>query len=125
MTMSKEKPRDLLRALQKERQRLLRRLTGEKELAVGTVSAVPRKCGNPRCRCARGEGGHEQTLFLFMDKNGWRRCKLVRRADEPRMHRAGKRYRQFRQDLQRLRAIDKREKEILMAIRGERALRYE
>jgi hypothetical protein len=122
--MSRKKSRDMLGDLQQERRRLLRRLTGEKELAVGSVSVVSRKCGNPRCRCARGEGGHEQTLFLFIDRDGRRRCKVIRRADEARIHKAGNRYRQFRQDLQRLRAIDKREKEILMAIRGERALRY-
>ncbi len=94
------------------------------ELAVGTVSVVLRKCGNPGCHCARGDG-HPQTLFLFNDEEGRRRCKLVRRADEVRLHAAGKRYRAFRQDLKQLRAIDRREKEILMALRDMRALRYE
>lgn len=42
---------------------------------------------------------HPQTLFLFNDeKAGRRRCKLVRRSDEARMLRAGKRYRQFRDE---------------------------
>jgi hypothetical protein len=86
----------------------------EGELAVGSVSPVQRKCGNPSCHCAEGPG-HPQVLFLFQDEQGERRCKLVRRADEARLLRAGERYRDFRDGLKRLRAIDRREKEILMA----------
>jgi len=94
------------------------------ELAVGTVSVVRRKCGNSSCHCAQGEG-HLQMLFLFNDEEGRRRCKLVRRADEQRLQAAGVRYRAFREDLKQLRAIDRREKEILMALREVRALHYE
>ena len=103
---------------------MLRELMQEQELAVGTVSIVARKCGNPRCHCADGPG-HTQMLFLFYDDDGRRRCKLVRRADESRMLAAGELYRTFRDGLKRLRAIDRREKEILMALRDLRALRYE
>jgi hypothetical protein len=114
-----------LRQLALERRRLIRRLTQDHELAVGTVSVVQRPCGHPGCHCARGPG-HPQTLFLFKDaKIGRRRCKLVRRADEARLLRAGQRYREFRQDLQRLRAIDQREKQILLALLETRAIRYE
>ena len=114
-----------LRQLAQERRRLIRRLTQDYPLAVGTVSVVHRPCGNPGCHCARGPG-HPQTLFLFKDKKlGRRRCKLVRRADEARLLRAGQRYREFRQDLQALRALDQREKQILMALLDMRAIRYE
>ena len=125
--MSKSRPRLVasLRQLQQERQRLLRRLTRNHELAVGSVAAVHRQCGNPTCHCSEGPG-HPQTLFLFTDKKeGRRRCKLVRRADEARMLRAGQRYREYRQDLKQIRAIDRREKQILMALMEARAIRYE
>ena len=121
--MSSSDLHESLRKLHKERRRLLRHLTQEHELAIGTVSLVRRKCGNPGCRCARGPG-HLQTLFLFKDAQGVRRCKLVRRMDEHRLHQAGERYRAFREDLKQLRAIERREKEILMAIRDQRALHY-
>lgn len=124
MAMSRKKLLAALRELQQERRRRLRRLTRDHELAVGSVSVVARKCGNPTCGCASGPG-HLQTLFLFSDQDGRRRCKLVRRADEPRLHKAGERYRAFREDLKQLRAIDRREKEILMALRDQRAIRYE
>jgi len=78
--------------LHRERRRLIRLLESDQELAVGSVSTVSRKCGNPRCRCVAGPG-HLQTLFLYKDGKK-RRCKLVRRADEKRMLQASERYRQ-------------------------------
>lgn len=113
-----------LQQLHQQRRHLVRRLKREHELAIGSVSVVNRKCGNPSCHCVDGPG-HPQTLFLFKDRiEGHRRCKLVRRADEARMLQAGERYRQFREDLKRLRAIDLEEKRILMALAEVRAIRY-
>ena len=122
--MSRTKLLASLHQLHQERRRLIRRLKREHELAIGTVSVVNRKCGNPRCHCVEGPG-HPQTLFLFKDeKDGHRRCKLVRRADEAWMLRAGERYREFREDLKQLRAIDLEEKRILTALAEVRAVRY-
>lgn len=125
MTMSRTKLLASLHQLHQKRRRLIRRLKREHKLAIGTVSMVNRKCGNLRCHCVDGIG-HPQTLFLFKDeKEGRRRCKLVRRADEARMLRAGERYREFREDMKLLRAIDLEEKRILMALAEVRAIRYE
>lgn len=125
MEMSIEDLQDSLRKLQQERHHLLRCLTREHELAIGTVSMIRRKCGNPNCHCAKGPG-HPQVLFLFRDTNtGQRRCKYVRKDDESRMLRAGEHYREFRKALKRLRAIDKQEKQILMALAEKRAIHYE
>ena len=124
--MKKSRPKLLasLRRLHQERRRLIRRLKREHDLAIGTVSVVNRKCGNPRCHCVEGPG-HPQTLFLFKDETeGRRRCKLVRRADESWMLKAGERYREFREDMKALRAIDLEEKRILMAIAEVRAIDY-
>ena len=125
MKMSRAKLLASLRQLHQERRRLLRRLTREHPLAIGTVSVVHRKCGHPNCHCATGPG-HPQTLFLFKDqKEGRRRCKLVRRADESRMLRAGEHYREFREDLKQLRAINQEEMRILVAFAEVRAIQYE
>ena len=111
--------------LQQERRHLLRRLTKEHEIAMGSVSLVYRKCGNPRCHCVQGPT-HPQVLFLYTDKKTeQRRCKLIRRADEKRMLQAGERYKEFRKDMMRLRAIDKQEKQILMALAESRSVQYE
>ena len=115
---------DLLRRLQAERRTLLRRLTRDHELAMGSVSLVRRKCGKTNCHCAQGSG-HPQTLFLFQGDDGQRRCKLVRQADAKRLLRAGESYREFRADLRRLRALNQQEEEILVAAMERRALSYE
>ena len=116
MEKSRRKLLASLSLLHQERRQLLRRLKADHELAIGTVSMVKRKCGNPNCHCAKGPG-HTQTLFLFMDEEQTRRrCKLVRRVDESRMLLAGNRYCQFRDDMKRLRAIDLEEKQILMYV---------
>jgi Family of unknown function (DUF6788) len=125
--MRKSRPQLLasLHQIHEERRRLIRRLKQEHELAIGTVSVVNRKCGNPSCHCVEGPG-HPQTLFLFKDETeGRRRCKLVRRADEAWMLRAGERYREFREDMKQLRAIDLEEKQILVALAEVRGIRYE
>jgi Family of unknown function (DUF6788) len=125
MTMSREKLLANLHQLHKERRNLLKRLTRPHVLAIGTVSLVRRKCGNPTCHCTVGPG-HPQTLFLYKDsKETRRRCKLVRREDEAWMTRAGERYREFRRDLKQLRALDHKEKQIFMALAQERAVWYE
>jgi len=123
--MSIEDINDSLRELQQERHQLLHSLMQEHELAIGTVSMIRRKCGNPNCHCAKGPG-HPQVLFLFKDtKSGHRRCKYVRKDDESRMLRAGEHYRKFKEALKRLRAIDKQEKQFLMALAEKRAIHYE
>lgn len=125
MGQSSRKLLAILKQLNQERQGLLRRLTGAQELAIGTVATIGRKCGNPSCHCLEGPG-HLQTLFLFKDeKKGRRRCKLVRRVDEARMQRAGDGYRQFRDDMKQLRAIDREEKRILLALAHGRAVHYD
>ncbi len=124
MKPSRTKSLASLRKIHQERRRLIRRLLRKDELAIGTVSVVRRKCGNPRCHCADGSG-HPQTLFLFQDpQEDRRRCKLVRRADEAWMMQAGERYREFRKGIQQLRAIDREEKQILVALAEGRAIRY-
>ena len=113
-----------LRRLHDERRRLLRLLRQGDELAIGTVSVVRRKCGNSSFPCPEG-AGHPQTLFLFKGDDGRRRCKLVRRQDEDRLQRAGRSYRELRDALRRLRAINQREERILVALMKRRALHYE
>ncbi len=124
VTMSRAQLLATLKKLYGERRRLLRRLTAQGELAIGTVSAVDRKCGNPTCHCVDA-AGHPQVQFLFNDDEGRRRCKLVRKADEQRLLRAGERYADFRTDLRRLNDLSSREREMLMSLRDLRGIRYE
>jgi len=123
VAQSSTRLRVALRRLHRERGRLLRLLRRADELAIGTVSVVRRKCGKSGCHCAEG-AAHPQTLFLFKGKDGRRHCKLVRRQDEERLLRAGGSYREFRDALRQLRAINQREERILVALMKLRALQY-
>lgn len=113
-----------LQTLQRRRRAVLGRLLHTDELAVGTVSWVERRCGRPGCHCAQGSG-HRQLQFLFADADGRRRCKVIRRTDEARLEEANQRYRAYRQDLRELAAIQKRERQLLMALVHARELAYE
>jgi len=123
MSTSIQKLQARLRELEKNRRRVLRRLVDETELAVGTVSWVDRSCGKPGCHCARG-GRHRQMQFLFKDAKGQRRCRLVRKADHKRMTQASARYHAFRDGQRELKAIEREESEILVALRRARQLTY-
>ena len=54
-----------------------------------------------------------------------RRGQLIRWKDEARMHKAGESYRKFREDMKRVCAIGFEEKQILMALAGKKAIRYD
>lgn len=124
MSTSIQESRARLRELEQRRRGILRRLLGEQELAVGTVSWVHRTCGKPGCHCARGQG-HRQMQFLFKDETGRRRCRLIRKADHVRLTKASARYHAFREGLRELKAIGKEEATILVALKKARQLIYE
>ena len=125
MASSRERLVTSLAALETERKQVVRRLLRVRDVAIGSVSELDRKCGNKYCHCVDG-AKHRQMLFLFKDHtSGQRRCKLVRRVDEKRMGAAGARYRAFRKDLRSLRTIDFQEKEMFMALAERSAITYE
>jgi len=122
--MSIAKLKKKLQSLESTRKGLVKELTADDNLAVGSVSTVRRKCGKPNCHCAKGEG-HLQTLFLYKGEDGQRRCKLVRNEDCDEMIAAGERYRKCRGNLRKLRAIEREEHAILQEIINLRAVEYE
>lgn len=113
-----------LRHLWQQRQRLLQRLTQKNELALGTVSMVYGKCGKPNCRCTQDKG-HPQVQFLFYGPDGRRRCKLIRQKDAKRWLKAGKRYAEFKDDLEQLKTLNFKENEILIALMKSQGIYYE
>ena len=123
MSLSTRELRAEVRRLEERRRGILERLLRSRNLAVGTVSRVDRKCGKPGCHCAEG-AGHRQMLFLFKDSEGRRRCKLIRKADWERMLRANQRYAAYRTGLKELHAVQIREHEILAALKESLAINY-
>lgn len=46
---------------------LTRRFTIPEDLLPGSLSETQRRCGKPRCHCARGEGHRVWTLTFMVD----------------------------------------------------------
>ncbi len=123
MSLSTRKLLAELRRWEERRRGILEDLVRSRNLAVGTVSWVDRKCGKPSCHCVEGVG-HRQMQFLFKDAEGRRRCKLIRKADWERMLQASRRYAAYRRGLKELQAIQIREHEILVALKESLAINY-
>lgn len=47
---------------------LLKRLGAVGPFVAGSLVCVPHRCGNPRCRCAKGEG-HPSWRLTYKDPN--------------------------------------------------------
>lgn len=124
MGLSRDQLRTSLHHLWRQRRRLLQRLIQEGDLALGTVSTVYGKCGKLNCHCVQGSG-HPQIQFLFYGPDGRRRCKLIRQQDAKRWLQAGKRYREFKDDLKQLRTLNLKENEILIALMKSQGIYYE
>jgi hypothetical protein len=110
--------------LHRRRKAVLSVLLKAEELAQGTVSVVKRRCGNPYCHCAK-KPAHEQTIFVFTDKKGKRRCRHVRREDEKRLAKGYENYQEFKNVLRQLKHLNTEELELLRAFADSRALVYD
>ena len=100
-----------LRALQKRRWTIFKTLTQAKPLIIGTLYQTLRRCGNPTCACAK-EPTHLQTLLMVVHK-GKRRCQFVRQEDLPKVRQAWDHYKEFRQALREIRALNQKELRLL------------
>lgn len=112
-----------IKALDSQRRALLGKLTRGQPIIVGNVYDVMRRCGNPSCHCA-AKPGHRQTLLIYVH-HGKRRCKFVRQADAEWVKRAWERYRECKKALRELRALQKRELQVLRAQIQARRVSYE
>lgn len=112
-----------IQALEAQRRALLAKLTHSDPIVVGNVYDVMRRCGNPSCHCA-AKPGHRQTLLIYVE-DGRRRCKFIRGADAERIKQAWQRYRDCKKALQKFRALQKRELQVLRAQIQARRISYE
>lgn len=81
------------------RSRLLQ-LVREGGLLHGNLVERTRKCGNPNCRCQRGEG--HRGLYLAHSREGRQRQLYIPRAWEQRVREWEARYREVRDLLEEL-----------------------
>ncbi len=112
-----------LRQLERQRRALLRRLLLSEPLLKGSLSHVKRTCGKPTCHCARRPA--HPVWVLATSSNSHRRCQVVRQADVQLVQRRLAAYRQFKEALRSLQAMERRQKALLLGLRDSRAWNYE
>lgn len=87
--------RQRLRAIHEEMGGLLPVLLGREPLLCASLSYRPRTCGNPGCRCARGER-HPAWIVQF-SQGGRSHCRSVGREGYERLLGAARAYQGFRE----------------------------
>lgn len=112
-----------LHALEAQRARLIRTLTRDEPLLVGSLSLVDRTCGKPTCHCATKPGHPVWTLATRRDAR--RRCQVVRLDDVNEARRRVAAYKNFKQVLGELEAIEQDEKALLRGLMEDRNVTYE
>lgn len=112
-----------LQALEAQRARLIQALTRPEPLLVGSLSLVNRTCGKPTCHCATKPGHAVWTLATT--REGQRRCQVVRLDDVEEVRQRVAVYKDFKQRLRELEAVENDEKEILRGLMEKRNVTYE
>jgi len=112
-----------LHALETQRARLIRALTRDEPLLVGSLSLVDRTCGKPTCHCATKPG--HPVLTLATRRDARRRCQVVRLDDVNEVRRRVVAYKNFKQVLGELAAIEQDEKALLRGLLEGRNVTYE
>lgn len=112
-----------LRQLERRRSELVERLLLSEPLLKGSLSLVKRTCGKPTCHCARRPAHPVWVLATSSDSR--RRCQVVRQAEVELVQRRLAAYRQFKEALRSLQAMERREKTLLLGLRDSRAWTYE
>jgi hypothetical protein len=112
--------RQRLEALHAEMAALLPVLLGREPLLPAYLSYRPRTCGNPGCKCARGER-HPAWIVQF-SAGGRRQCRSVPRERFAALRGAAEAYRRFRTARARWNRLVREARAVLEAIERCRTL---
>ena len=99
-------PKRQLRSLRTAANHILDQLADTRPIIIGTLSLVKRRCGSPRCRCARGEGEGHATWTLLTNYQGKRRCQVVKKKDLEKVRRRVERYQALKAAIRQLKDTD-------------------
>ncbi|MCD6578021.1 hypothetical protein J7L48_00930 [bacterium] len=108
--------------LDSERKELQDRSVKPHNIIRGSLYTIYRKCGNPNCKCARGE--KHAGKYISISKNGKTHLTYVRKKDLKRVEKGTRNYKAYQNNLARIREINEKIYTILEAIRDERVKEY-
>lgn len=109
--------------LRQERAKLYRILLGREKLIRGSLVEKYKVCGNPGCRCAKGER-HGPFKYLSISVGNKTRMIFIRRGDEGRVSELAGNYRRYRQARSKLLRINQEITNILDRMERLRAISY-
>ena len=107
--------RQRVRALDKERGALVAAALRPASMTRGSVYQMARRCGNARCRCARGE--LHVSWYLSDRKKGRTQLAYVGARVPRELAERARRYQEYQRRLARIRTIDREVSRHLNAMR--------
>ena len=93
--------------LEQQRQKAITYLLHPRDMVSGSLYSTYKKCGNKKCRCAKGEL-HGPFNYISKRVDGKTILTFVRRADENKIKKEAENYREYIKVIAKLNKIDKK-----------------
>ena len=110
--------------LEQQRQKALTYLLHPKDMISGSIYSTYKKCGNKRCRCAKGEL-HGPFNYLSKKVDGKTILTFIRKADENKITKEAENYRDYIKVMARLNKLDKKIYDNVKKIKEAKTKNYE
>lgn len=114
--------RKRVRNLDSQRRKIQGQLLYPKEMIRGSLYELKRRCGNPRCRCARGE--EHIGKYLSLPTEGKTKLTYVRRKDLEWVSEQAGSYRKYQKSLAEIRKINEEIFYVLTTMRKSKTKTY-
>ncbi len=110
--------------LEQQRQKTLTCLLNPKGMVSGSIYSAYKKCGNKRCRCARGNL-HGPFSYLSRKVEGKTILTFIRKADQDKITRQAQNYRKYTKAMARLNNLNRKIYDYIKKIKEVRTRSYE
>ena len=109
--MSIKELAESIKTIEKKRREILKALTADSEVIVGSITQTKGRCGKPNCACF-DKPSHEITLLLTVE-NGKNKSQLIRKGDVKKMVALWQKYKTLKEMIKRLQECNQEEIEML------------
>lgn len=105
--MDISKIRQKIYFLQQDRKKIESRLMRIGKMTAGSLTYVYNVCGNPNCKCKKGEK-HGPYPLLSLKVDGKKTTRFVKKEEAPRIVKEVGEYRKFQKGLTRIKEINQK-----------------
>lgn len=120
--MEISKIRQQIYQAEQRRKKLLHYLMSPKTMFKGSGYEMARLCGQPNCRCAKGE--KHTSYYLSWSEQGKTKLKYVKRQDEKEVLRGARNYQKYQRRMAELRKLNQKVVGLLQVIRDTKLKEY-